>query len=83
MLGDVLAGDRAQTGHNVDHAVRHAGSAISSAIFSELSGVISAGFRTIQLPAASAGAIFQLVNISGKFHGTTWPTTPNGSRDNS
>ena len=32
------------------------------------------------LPAASAGAIFQLVNMSGKFHGTTCPTTPTGSR---
>ena len=55
-------------------------SAISSAIFRVDSGVISAGFITMVLPAASAGAIFQLVNISGKFHGTTWPTTPTGSR---
>ncbi len=53
---------------------------ISSAMRSEVSGVISAGFITIVLPAASAGAIFQLVNMSGKFHGTTWPTTPSGSR---
>ena len=44
------------------------------------SGVISAGFITTVLPAASAGPIFQLVNISGKFHGTIWPTTPSGSR---
>jgi hypothetical protein len=35
---------------------------------------------TMVLPAASAGAIFQLVNISGKFHGTTCQTTPTGSR---
>ena len=55
-------------------------SAINSAILSEDSGVISAGFMTIQLPAANAGAIFQLVNISGKFQGTTCPTTPTGSR---
>jgi hypothetical protein len=55
-------------------------SLISSAILRLDSGVISAGFSTMQLPAASAGAIFQLVNISGKFHGTTWPTTPTGSR---
>jgi hypothetical protein len=55
-------------------------SAISSAIFRLDNGVISAGFITMVLPAASAGAIFQLVNISGKFHGTTWPTTPTGSR---
>ena len=44
---------------------------INSAIFSEDSGVISAGFITMQLPAARAGAIFQLVNIKGKFQGTT------------
>ena len=44
------------------------------------SGVSSAGFITTVLPAASAGPIFQLVNISGKFHGTIWPTTPTGSR---
>jgi hypothetical protein len=35
---------------------------------------------TTVLPAASAGPSFQLVNISGKFHGTIWPTTPSGSR---
>ena len=44
------------------------------------SGVISDGLMTMQFPAASAGAIFQLVNMSGKFHGTIWPTTPTGSR---
>ena len=44
------------------------------------SGVSSDGFSTTVLPAASAGPIFQLVNISGKFHGTIWPTTPIGSR---
>jgi hypothetical protein len=31
-------------------------------------------------PAASAGAIFQDAIVSGKFHGTTAPTTPVGSR---
>ena len=46
-------------------------SRISSAIFNVVSGVISAGLSTMVLPAASAGAIFQLVNIKGKFHGTT------------
>ena len=56
-------------------------SAISSAIFSELTAASSRPAScTMVLPAASAGAIFQLVNISGKFHGTTWPTTPTGSR---
>ena len=55
-------------------------SAISSAMRSVDSGVISDGFSTTVLPAASAGPIFQLVNISGKFHGTICPTTPTGSR---
>ncbi len=44
------------------------------------SGVSSAGFITTVFPAASAGPIFQLVNMSGKFHGTIWPTTPTGWR---
>ena len=39
-----------------------------------LSGVSSAGLSTTVLPAASAGPIFQLQNISGKFQGTIWPT---------
>jgi hypothetical protein len=32
------------------------------------------------LPAARAGAIFQLAMVRGKFHGTIRPTTPSGSR---
>ncbi|MNC80705.1 hypothetical protein D3C75_1336000 [compost metagenome] len=44
------------------------------------SGVISEGLMTTVFPAASAGPIFQLVNISGKFHGTICPTTPIGLR---
>ncbi len=55
-------------------------SAQSLAMRSALRGVISAGFITIVLPAASAGPIFQLQNSSGKFHGTIAPTTPTGSR---
>jgi hypothetical protein len=35
---------------------------------------------TTVLPAARAGPSFQLVNISGKFQGTIWPTTPTGLR---
>ena len=80
MLGDRLAGHRAQPGTMLTTPSGMPASLINSAIFSDDSGVSSAGFITIVLPAASAGAIFQLVNISGKFHGTTWPTTPTGSR---
>ena len=42
-------------------------------------GVCSAGLRTTQLPAASAGASFQTAIRIGKFHGMIWPTTPSGS----
>ena len=44
------------------------------------SGDCSAGFSTTLLPATSAGATFQVAMSSGKFHGTTAPTTPSGSR---
>ena len=42
-------------------------------------GVCSAGLRTTQLPAASAGASFQTAMRIGKFQGMIWPTTPSGS----
>ena len=42
-------------------------------------GVCSAGLRTTQFPAASAGASFQHAIRIGKFHGMIWPTTPSGS----
>src|SRR5437588_7166647 len=42
------------------------------------SGVVSAGFKTTVLPAASAGAIFHASINRGKFHGITWPATPRG-----
>jgi hypothetical protein len=44
-----------------------------------LTGVLSAGFSTTQLPAPSAGASFQAAIRIGKFHGMIWPTTPSGS----
>ncbi len=45
-----------------------------------MSGDFSEGFSTTQLPAASTGPSFQAAMIIGKFHGTTAPTTPSGSR---
>jgi hypothetical protein len=42
-------------------------------------GVCSAGFKITQLPAASAGASFQVAIRIGKFQGMIWPTTPSGS----
>ena len=50
-----------------------------SASSSAVSGVVSAGLSTAVLPQASAGASFHAAISSGKFHGTTWPTTPRGS----
>ncbi|EKD60312.1 MAG: hypothetical protein ACD_54C00820G0001 [uncultured bacterium] len=55
-------------------------SSASSASFSRVRDAVSAGFSTIELPAAKAGAIFQDPIISGKFHGTIAATTPTGSR---
>ena len=43
-------------------------------------GVTSLGFATTVLPAASAGAIFQVNKYSGKFQGEIHPTTPMGCR---
>ena len=42
-------------------------------------GVCSAGLRTTALPAAIAGASFQIAMRIGKFHGMICPTTPSGS----
>ncbi len=51
----------------------------SSPIRIAVSGVSSAGLRTTQLPAASAGAMPQARIGIGKFQGTMIPTTPSGS----
>ena len=45
-----------------------------------LSGTSSAGLKTMVLPWASAGAIFQVGMAIGKFHGVMMPTTPTASR---
>ncbi len=52
----------------------------SSPSRSAVSGVYDAGLRMTALPAASAGATFQLAMSIGKFQGTMRPTTPIGSR---
>ena len=51
----------------------------SSARYSALRDVSSAGFSTTEHPAAKAGANFQAAMRRGKFQGTTKPTTPTGS----
>jgi len=43
-------------------------------------GVWGAGLMTTALPAATAGASFQIAMMSGKFHGAMEPTTPTGRR---
>ena len=54
-------------------------SSASSPSRNAVSGVISAGFSTAVLPAASAGPIFHDAISTGKFHGVISPTTPSGS----
>ena len=44
-----------------------------------LTEVVSAGFNTMVLPAASAGASFHAAMSSGKFHGMICPATPTGA----
>jgi hypothetical protein len=44
-------------------------------------GVISEGLATTQLPAAIAGAIFQVKRYKGKFQGEIHATTPMGLRE--
>ena len=51
-----------------------------SASRSSESAASSGGLTTIELPAASAGAIFQPATTIGLFHGVIAPTTPSGSR---
>ena len=55
----------------------------SSARRSAVSEVSSAGLTMTEQPAASAGPIFHAIISSGKFHGSTQPTTPIGSRTTS
>ena len=46
---------------------------------SALSGVCSAGLRTIVQPAPSAGAALRVGMAAGKFHGVMPALTPTGS----
>ncbi len=50
-----------------------------SVSFNRLRGVKVAGLMITVLPAASAGASFQIAIRKGKFHGMIWPQTPIGS----
>ena len=45
-----------------------------------MSGVAEAGFSTTGQPAASAGAIFRVTIVAGKFHGVMAATGPSGER---
>ena len=69
---------RTRTRDDIDDAVRQPASAITSASFIAVSGVVSAGFSTTVLPQASAGASFHAAISSGKFQGMTCPATPSG-----
>ena len=52
--------------------------AASSPSIVAVCGVISDGFATTVLPAARAGATFQVNRYSGRFHGEMHPATPRG-----
>ena len=55
-------------------------SSTSAANSSVEAGACSAGLTTMQQPAASAGAAFQLISSTGEFQGVIAATTPTGSR---
>jgi hypothetical protein len=55
-------------------------SAASSPSIPAVSGVTSEGLATTVLPAASAGATFQVSRYSGRFQGEMVATTPSGGR---
>src|SRR3989338_9032243 len=52
-----------------------------SARIRAVSGLNSAGLWTTVQPAAKAGAIFNVDNINGVFHGVMTPTGPIGLRE--
>ena len=81
MLDQRLADLAAAALHDVEHAGRKADFAARVRRASRrVTGVTSLGLATTQLPAASAGAIFQVNRYSGRFHGLMQPTTPSGWR---
>ncbi len=55
-------------------------SSAHSANRSATNGASSEGLSTTQHPAASAGATFCPIEVSGPFHGISTATTPTGSR---
>ena len=72
--GAVVALTLWASGTGAAHASWH-----SSPSRSGVSGASSAGLSTTVQPVASAGPIFQIVALSGPFHGMIAPTTPTGS----
>ena len=80
VLDETLADDRARPTTTLSTPSGMPASSASSPSRSVVSGVSSAGLITIVFPVASAGPIFQLAMLSGKFQGVIRPTTPSGSR---
>jgi hypothetical protein len=54
-------------------------SSTSSPSRNAVSGASSEGLTTTVQPVANIGPIFQIVEVSGAFHGVIAPTTPTGS----
>ena len=75
-----LADLRAEPGHHVDDALREAGLRRTASANSSIDAEVNSdGLTTAVQPAASAGASFQLVSVSGEFQGVMMATTPFGS----
>ena len=66
--------------HRVEHAGGRPASSAISASRCAVNGLHSAGLCTTVQPAASAGAIFQVLSMNGVFHGVITPTGPIGRR---
>jgi hypothetical protein len=69
--------------HEVEDSVRDAGGGHHLGQHGRRRRGLLAGLTTTALPHASAGATFQVSSSSGRFHGTTMATTPDGLRTRS
>ena len=76
MADERLAHLRAKSGDDIDNPSRDASFRRNAASSTMEAEVNSDGLITAVQPAASAGASFQLVSVSGEFHGVMIATTP-------
>ena len=85
IIGEITCGKD----EDINHAVESAKKAYESRILVDMNpmeraklmrriakGVSSAGFMTVEFPAANEHAKERAIIEIGKFHGTMWPDTP-------